>query len=245
MATPDDAVTVERPAGVRGIVAVATCRPGGRAAVALRGVPTLAGSARYPDPAGAGAAIRAAGYLSRIARDSAVIARPGDAPRWVPVDPDALRGLGALGLSAEEMAAVLESSLAAAAEAQRQAAALLAARRQAAAAAGATPTARYVLNSAVLTAPGTYRYALLSVEEARAWLARGPVASRVGYPATLARIEAWFGLALPLSREAVAMQPGDEALVVRLAYRVADPAAKGALAPGPEDWEVGLLVRTG
>ncbi|MBX6770898.1 MAG: DUF1874 domain-containing protein [Chloroflexi bacterium] len=101
---------------------------------------------------------------------------------------------------------------------------------------------RYLLNSAVITRPGRYTYRLIDLAEAREWLARGPVASRVGYPETADFIHQALGVRVPLSREASAMEPGDEALVVRLKYRVADPSLKGRVAPGPDDWEVGLLV---
>lgn len=55
---------------------------------------------------------------------------------------------------------------------------------------------RYVLNSAVLTAPGRYEYRLLSPAAARDWLRQGPVVSRVGYEATLAYLRGTFGLGL-------------------------------------------------
>jgi hypothetical protein len=50
------------------------------------------------------------------------------------------------------------------------------------------------------------------------------------------------GVRPEISREASPMAPGDEALVVRLKYRVQDPATKGAWQPGLDDWEWGLLV---
>jgi len=46
-----------------------------------------------------------------------------------------------------------------------------------------------------------------------------------------------------LSREASPMEVGDEALVVRLRYRVADPSQKGSVAVGPDVWEYGILRR--
>jgi len=102
---------------------------------------------------------------------------------------------------------------------------------------------RYVLNSAVITGPGRYEYRLVTAREAGEWLAAGPVESRVGYAETLSYIADFFGVDLPLSREATQMIPGDEALVVRLKYRIADPAMKGRVEPAPEDWELGILVK--
>jgi hypothetical protein len=55
-------------------------------------------------------------------------------------------------------------------------------------------------------------------------------------------IKALSGIRPAISREATAMRPGDEALVVRRKYRVADPGQKAGYQPGPHDWEYGLLV---
>jgi hypothetical protein len=101
--------------------------------------------------------------------------------------------------------------------------------------------AYWLLNSAVITAPGTYTYRLLTEREAADWLHAHPDAvSRVGYPATADHIAALCGRRPALSREASVMAPGDEALVVRLPYRVQDPATKAAHAP--QAWEYGLLA---
>lgn len=37
------------------------------------------------------------------------------------------------------------------------------------------------------------------------------------------------------------MQPGDEALIVKLKYRLQDPTQKGKFVPSDEDYEFGLL----
>jgi hypothetical protein len=100
----------------------------------------------------------------------------------------------------------------------------------------------YLLNSAVITGPGLYRYRLVTIDEARAWLWLHDCASRIGYAATAEYIFSVLGVRPPISREASPMQPGDEALVVRLKYRVQDPATKGSWQPGPDDWEWGLLT---
>ena len=101
---------------------------------------------------------------------------------------------------------------------------------------------RYLLNSAVITAPGTYTYRLLSREEAAERLKGGDWASRIGYRQTAEHIHSLCGLWPQESREATRMQPGDEALVVRLKYRVQDPTTKGSQEVSDEDWEYGLLV---
>lgn len=113
---------------------------------------------------------------------------------------------------------------------------------------------RYILNTAVIPAPGLYRYELIEPAEARVWLAAGPWASRVGYGNTRAYIERKLGVRCELSRAAsylevgdeALLEVGDEALVVRLSYRMQDPARKrGELATSEEDWELGLLTRVG
>ena len=52
---------------------------------------------------------------------------------------------------------------------------------------------------------------------------------------------AWRMVTVALNRAKCSMAPGDEALVVKLTYRVQDPATKGQ--PQPEDWEYGILQR--
>jgi len=102
---------------------------------------------------------------------------------------------------------------------------------------------RYLLNSAVITAEGVYEYRLVSPTEAAEWIRAGGWESRIGYPQTADHIEQLTGVRPQLSREASPMGVGDEALVVRLKYRVTEPGQKGAVPIGPEDWEYGILRR--
>jgi len=104
---------------------------------------------------------------------------------------------------------------------------------------------RYIFNSAVLGRPGRYDYKLVTELEAEAWLKHSHFSSRVGSEATAQFLKDRFGVRCPLSREPIVMQPGDEALVVRLKYRLPDLGAKAHLAPRNEDWELGLLERVG
>jgi hypothetical protein len=112
---------------------------------------------------------------------------------------------------------------------------------------------------------GTFSYRLISRDQAASWLYEHfgfddvlPT-SFVGYQQTADHLshlaeEEWYrrndtsdGLGLssapkldiPLNRAKCSMQPGDEALVCRLAYRVENPATKGQ--PQAEDWEYGIL----
>jgi hypothetical protein len=108
---------------------------------------------------------------------------------------------------------------------------------------------RFVLNSAVITAPGRYSYRLLTVDEARSWLAAGTFTSTIGYAETALAAEAVFGIPIPTNRSTIMMEPGDEALVFRLVFppgtpRLA-PGEKGNLSPDfiLSHCEIGLLVR--
>jgi len=101
---------------------------------------------------------------------------------------------------------------------------------------------RYLLNSAVLGEPGLYRYDRVSTDEARSWLLRSGWQSRIGYPENARVISLLAGVRCPLSRDRVTMAPGDEALVMRLRYRVTDPATKGvAVDLALDEWEWGTL----
>jgi hypothetical protein len=100
------------------------------------------------------------------------------------------------------------------------------------------------MNSAVIPAGGfgRYEYLPLSLDDMATWLRAGPFTSRVGYPETARFIERMTGVAVAISREATALAPGDEALVVRLRYRLGDAGLKGTtLDVADDDWEIGLL----
>lgn len=101
---------------------------------------------------------------------------------------------------------------------------------------------RFVLNSAVITAPGNYTYRLISVEEAKEWLQKDSFISAIGYEETAKLMTQLFGVEVPVSRTMVTMNAGDEALVFRLKTRVA-PSEKGEINIKPEDAEIGLLRR--
>lgn len=104
---------------------------------------------------------------------------------------------------------------------------------------------RMVINSAVITSPGVYEYREVSVEMARRWLAGGPVTSYIGYENTREWIARRLEVFLPINRSARHMEPGDEALVVRLRYRLSDPSMKagGGVALNDSDVELGILRR--
>jgi hypothetical protein len=109
---------------------------------------------------------------------------------------------------------------------------------------------KYILNSAVITSPGRYEYRLVDAAAAKAW-ARDGFQSTVGYEETAAALAELLGVPVPVDRRTITMQPGDEALVFRLAFppgtpRI-DPKDKGALGRAilAGHYELGVLVREG
>lgn len=107
---------------------------------------------------------------------------------------------------------------------------------------------KYILNSAVITAPGAYEYHHISAEEARAFLDDGDFISTIGYPETAEALSTLINLPIHVNRKIIKMQPGDQALVFRLTCRVgADRlaiASKGTFTPEfvLANCEIGLLT---
>ena len=64
---------------------------------------------------------------------------------------------------------------------------------------------RFLLNSAVITRPGTYKYRLVSIDEAREWL-QTPYVSRLRHSVTADAIEILLGTRPPL-KELYAVWP--------------------------------------
>jgi hypothetical protein len=109
---------------------------------------------------------------------------------------------------------------------------------------------KYILNSAVITAPGLYFYHIVTPEEARKWYGDGvDVVSTIGYEETAQALSQLLGRPVPVNRVTIKMQPDDEALVFRLVLPPStqriDPKDKGAIAQHVQagHWELGLLRR--
>lgn len=104
---------------------------------------------------------------------------------------------------------------------------------------------RYILNSAVITAQGTYVYALITPDEARSLLEEGDFISTIGYQETANALEVLCGVSVPVNRVQIKMKPSDLALVFRLTCRLNDPALKGKLTEEfvCANCEIGLLQR--
>ncbi|GIV51583.1 MAG: hypothetical protein KatS3mg038_2104 [Candidatus Kapaibacterium sp.] len=110
--------------------------------------------------------------------------------------------------------------------------------------------ARYLLNSAVITAPGLYRYSLIDVEQAKRWLDAGdPPLSTIRYEQTAVALGMLVERPIEVCDLTIEMFPRDEALVFRLVLppgtpRI-DPHNKGRLQEELRrgNWELGLLER--
>ena len=107
----------------------------------------------------------------------------------------------------------------------------------------------YVLNSAVITAPGTYRYRLVSAEEAREWYHRHKPESTIGYQQTADALGAIVGDTIAVNRTTITMEPGDAALVFRIVLPPGSPRIqpgdKGAIEQVllEKHYEIGILER--
>jgi hypothetical protein len=108
---------------------------------------------------------------------------------------------------------------------------------------------KWLLNSAVITAFGTYTYERASVEDATDFVEKGGWASTIGYEETAQALSELVGANIPVNRRVIVMEPGDMALVFRLVFPVGfqrpDPAQKGALGIEfiREHCEIGILTR--
>lgn len=102
---------------------------------------------------------------------------------------------------------------------------------------------RYLLNAPVLTTLGDYRFeGPLALEAARAFAARG-AHSAVGHAATARFLSQCLGVTVPCQRDTIRMQPGDQALVLRLLERQPEGAVLDAQALAAAPHEFGLLTR--
>lgn len=104
----------------------------------------------------------------------------------------------------------------------------------------------YVMNSAVITAPGKYYYRLISPEHAKRWLEEhhGEFESIIAYEDTAAALEQLTGIKVDVKREQIRMKKGDEALIFRLTKRI-PPDQKGRVSTHfiLSHCEIGLLRR--
>ena len=102
---------------------------------------------------------------------------------------------------------------------------------------------RYLLNTPVLTTYGDYRFeGPLPLAAARLF-AMQPVHSAIGHAGTARFLSRCLGLDVPNRREAIRMQPGDQALVFRLLERLPEGSVLDTEAVAATPHEFGLLTR--
>ncbi len=101
----------------------------------------------------------------------------------------------------------------------------------------------FLLNAPVLTSYGDYRFeGPLALEAARAFASQG-VRSAVGHAATARFLSQCLDVPVPCQRETIRMQPGDQALVLRLLQRQPEGVVLEAAELAEARHEFGLLTR--
>ena len=102
---------------------------------------------------------------------------------------------------------------------------------------------KYLLNSTVLTSFGTWEYALISVEEAKKFVASEFI-SAIGHPATAEFLSELLATEITANRCQIDMNIGDEALVFKILPRAKNEGQVfDKVELSKTQWTLGLLKR--
>lgn len=99
-----------------------------------------------------------------------------------------------------------------------------------------------VMNSAMMPAEGQYSCRAISQREFVSILVNSDeIVSSIGYQSTIQLIQRISGITLPISRDMTVLSPDDVILVIKLKYRIDNPAKKKDWKPLDEDYEYFLV----
>ena len=91
-------------------------------------------------------------------------------------------------------------------------------------------------------AVATYQVTPVSYSDTRDWLSAGALVSLVRTTELIEAIQEGLGVALEQSDGAMALAPGDEALLISLSFSVLLAWAEGGIVPLEDDWRCVLLA---